>query len=344
MVQKSNMFVIEYRNIFLGIGVAVMVASIAIVGFFGLRLGIDFTGGALTEVAYGEPLPEGMSASDMAYGTAPEAEIEAALEALPIELGGFSVRRTETDDRREGYIVRTRDLTEPERIMVNDTLTSLRDGGEITRFTTIGPVIGQELKDKAVWAIGAVCLIIVLYVAFAFRGVSYPVGSWVYGGITIFALIHDVLVPTAAMALMGYFMGVEVDVLFVMALLAVLGYSVNDTIVVFDRVRENLMQFRQEKKKKIKRDGLEREEIEYILTKPFPAIVGQAVNQTLLRSINTSVTTALTVMALYILGGSVTTTFALILFVGIIAGTYSSIFLANPLLVAIAARKQADKE
>lgn len=333
------MFVILYKKIFLGIGITLVLASVAIVGTLGLNFGIDFTGGSLTEVAYGEPLPEGVAAHDMAYGVAPETELEEAVSALPLDLGGFSVRRTETDDRREGFIVRTRDLSEDERIMISETLVSLKESAEITRFTTIGPIIGQELKDKAIWAVGAVCLIIVLYVAFAFRGVSYPVGSWMYGGITILALIHDVIVPTAAMALLGHFAGVEVDVLFVMALLAVLGYSVNDTIVVFDRVRENLMQFRQEKKVKKKHDGLEVEEIEYILTKPFGQIVGQAVEQTFLRSINTSVTTMLALGALYIIGGSATTTFALILLVGVVAGTYSSIFLASPLLVYWAERK-----
>lgn len=320
------MFVIFNKKIFLGIGLTLIVISIGIVSVLKLNLGIDFTGGALTEVAYNE-------------GVITAVEVEGALQALPLELGGFSVRQTETDDGREGFIVRTRDLSEAERIDVGSALTSLQDGSEVTRFTTIGPVIGQELRDKAVWAVGAVCLIIVLYVAFAFRGVSYPVGSWVYGGITILALLHDVIVPTAVMSLLGYYLGVEVDVLFVMALLAVLGYSVNDTIVVFDRVRENLTQFRQEKKIKKKRDGLDVEEIQYILTKPFSQIVGQAVEQTFLRSINTSLTTMAALAALYFVGGSATTTFALVLLTGVVAGTYSSIFLASPLLVYWAERK-----
>ena len=333
------MFVITYKKIFLSIGLFVAAASMAIVGTLGLNLGIDFTGGALTEVAYGEPLAEGTSVSDRVYAIAPEEEIETAISDLNIDMGGFSVRQTQTDDNREGYIVRTRDLIEEERILLTTTLEGLKGGGEVTRFTTIGPVIGEELKDKAIWAIGAVCLIIILYVAFAFRGVSYPLGSWVYGGVTILALIHDVIVPTAVMSLLGYFAGVEVDILFVMALLAVLGYSVNDTIVVFDRVRENLILFRQEKKVKKKLDGLEHEEIEYILTKPFSNIVGEAVGQTFLRSINTSITTMLVLGALYFIGGSVTTTFAFILLIGVLAGTYSSLFLASPMLVFLAGRK-----
>ncbi|MFT7507507.1 MAG: preprotein translocase subunit SecF [Acidimicrobiales bacterium] len=183
-------------------------------------------------------------------------------------------------------------------------------------------------------------LIIILYVAFAFAGVSYPVGSWIYGGITILALLHDVIVPTAVMALMGYLMGVEADVLFIMAILAVLGYSVNDTIVVFDRVRENLIKYRQEKKVKVvSTDGMEREETTYILQKPFGEIVGMSVSQTLMRSINTSVTTLVALTALYFIGGEVTQTFSLVLIVGVLAGTYSSICIANPLLVFVAEKR-----
>lgn len=322
------MFVITYRKIFLAIAALLMIGSFAIIGTLGLRFGIDFTGGALTEVAYNER---------------PEKEVaEATLNTL--DLGGYSLRETVDEGGRDGYILRTRDLTEEERLTVSLKLTSIGTDAEVTRFTSIGPVIGQELRDKAVWAIGAVVLIIILYVAFAFRGVSYPVGSWTYGGITILALFHDVLVPTALMSLMGYFLGVEVDVLFVMALLAVLGYSVNDTIVVFDRVRENLMQYRQEKKVKKKVDGLEREEIEYILTKPFGDIVGLSVSQTLMRSINTSVTTLLALAALYFIGGTVTQTFALVLIAGVLAGTFSSICLANPLITLVAERSSRKSE
>jgi preprotein translocase subunit SecF len=315
---------IKYRKIFLSVAVVVVLGSGIIIGTLGLNLGIDFTGGSLTEVSYGErPVKEALSA-----------------ELDQLGLGAYSLRETVGDEGRDGYILRTRDLTEDERVIVESTVLSSGEESSITRFTSIGPVIGQELKDKALWAIVAVSLIIILYVAFAFAGVSYPVGSWVYGGITVLALLHDVIVPTAVMALMGYFMGVEADVLFIMALLAVLGYSVNDTIVVFDRVRENLIKFRQEKKiMVVGTDGMEREEITYVLQKPFAEIVGQSVSQTLMRSINTSVTTLVALTALYFVGGEVTQTFALVLIVGVIAGTYSSICIANPLLVYIAERK-----
>ena len=320
------MIFVTYRKLFLGIAVAVVLGSIAIIAGLGLNLGIDFTGGSLTESSY-DARPD-------------KDTVEASLDQMG--LGGYSLRETLDDQGKDGYILRTRDLTEDERVAVSGTLTSVGEGAAVTRFTSIGPVIGQELKDKALWAMVAVSLIIILYVAFAFAGVSYPVGSWVYGGITILALLHDVLVPAAVMALLGYFVGLEADVLFIMALLAVLGYSVNDTIVVFDRVRENLVKFRTEKKTKVVgTDGMEREEITYTLQKPFDEIVGESVSQSLMRSINTSMTTLVALLALYFVGGEVTQTFSLVLIAGVIAGTYSSICIANPLLVFVAERKLA---
>jgi preprotein translocase subunit SecF len=318
------MFAITYRTILLYIAAVLMVGSVALIGFFGLRLGIDFTGGSLTEVA---------------YETAPaQAEIEAAL--VPLSLGGVSVRGSADEASRTAYLIRTRDLSEAERQAVADATTALGSGGEVTRFTSVGPVIGEELRSKAVWAIGAVMLIIILYVAFAFSGIGTPVSSWTYGGVTIFVLLHDVLVPTALMSILGVTMGAEVDVLFVMALLAVLGYSVNDTIVVFDRVREKLVQNRTEHKSKREEAGVFHEEATYTLNRPYEELVGEAVEETLARSINTSLTTALAVGALYVFGGAVTQTFALVLLAGILAGTYSSVCIASPLIVAYAKWKK----
>lgn len=314
------MFAIRYRNIFLAIAAFVMVGSLAIISFIGLRFGIDFTGGSLTEVT---------------YTAVPEKEVaESAIAEL--ELGSVSVRESVGETGLDGFLVRTRDLAESEREALVGIVTGIGEGGDVTRFTSIGPIIGQELRDKAVWAIAAVVSIIVLYIAFAFAGIGKPVSSWVYGGITIFVLIHDVLVPTAVMSILGYMAGVEVDVLFVMALLAILGYSVNDTIVIFDRVRENLLKHRTEKIIKRNEAGMVRDDIEYSLTEPYENIVGSAINQSIARSINTSLTTLLTLSALYFIGGSVTQTFALILIAGVVAGTYSSICIANPLLVTYA--------
>jgi len=319
------MFAITYRKQLLIIAALIVGTSVFLIATLGLRLGIDFTGGSLTEVVY-EVAPE-------------KSVIESVVAAE--SLGGTSVRESVDDAGREAYLIRTRDLSEAERVSLTDAVTSIGTAGEITRFTSIGPVIGQELRDKAVWAIGGVVGIIVLYVAFAFAGIGTPVTSWTYGLITILVLLYDVLVPTAVMSVLGYAAGVEVDVLFVMALLAVLGYSVNDTIVVFDRVRENLKANRLEHKVVHKElGGIEREEVTYTLTKPYEEIVGTAVQSTLARSINTSVTTMAVLIALFTLGGSTTQTFALILLVGVLAGTYSSICVASPLVVTYAAWKK----
>ena len=313
------MFVITHKKIFLLIAAFVVVASITIVGTLGLKLGIDFAGGSLTEVA---------------YETAPDkTTVDAVVESF--NLGGASVRASNDEAGRDAFLIRTRDLSEEERSSLSGALTSIGEGAEITRFTSVGPVIGQELRDKAVWAIAGVATIIILYVAFAFAGIGIPVSSWMYGLVTIVVLMHDVLVPTALMSILGYTLGLEIDVLFVMALLAVLGYSVNDTIVVFDRVRENLMKNRTEKRiKRTEPGGIVNEEVTYTLTAPYDEIVGSAVKDTLARSINTSVTTMAALVALYFFGGEVTQTFALVLITGVLAGAYSSICIASPLVVA----------
>ena len=324
------MFVITYRKIFLISAAVIMLGSLLIIGTLGVKQGIDFTGGSLTEVAYVTPPSK--------------AEVESVVEAQ--DFGSVSSIRESVDETgRSAFLIQTRDLTETEHSQLSKAVTSLGAGGEETRFTSIGPVIGQELRDKAGWAIFGVVSIIVLYVAFAFAGIGTPVSSWVYGLITIFVLIHDVLVPTALMSLLGYFAGIEVDILFVMALLAVLGYSVNDTIVVFDRVRENLQHNRTERRVKHKEPaGIIREEVTYKLTKPYNELVGSAVSETLARSINTSLTTMVALASLYFFGGAVTQTFALILFVGVLSGTYSSICLASSLVVTYAERKGRQTE
>ncbi len=316
------MSIISHRKLLLTIAAFVMLGSAFIIMVFGLRLGIDFTGGSLTEVAYIENVPS-------------QTQVEEVVRQTIGDTDGFSVRGSSDEAGRSAYLIRTRDLDELERVALSSAVLSLSQDGEVTRFTSIGPVIGQELKDKAGYAVAGVVLVIVFYVAFAFAGIGTPVSSWVYGFITILVLVHDVLVPTALMSLLGYFAGVEVDVLFVMALLAVLGYSVNDTIVIFDRVRENLQQNRTEHKTVVQKPGFnDTEEVTYTLTAPYDKIVGTAVSGTLVRSINTSVTTFLALIALYFVGGEVTNIFALILLAGVLAGTYSSLCIASPLVVA----------
>lgn len=288
------MFIVQYRRLWYGISALLLIASLASVFIFGLKFGIDFTGGSIMEVQYVDSKPE-------------KEDIAAALTAANIE--GASVRETGAS----GYLIRTPFLTPEEYSTVRAAL-----GGTEMRYDAIGPAIGSELATRAAYAILLVLLSIALFVAFAFRKVSKPVSSFKYGGVALLALAHDVIVPLGAFALMGHVMGAEVDTLFVTALLVILGFSVHDTIVVFDRTRENLKLLADAKR-----------------TEPFEETVGRSVSQTLARSINTSLTTVLVLVALYIWGPESTAFFTLTLLIGIIAGTYSSICIASPLLVTL---------
>jgi len=291
------MLVVKYRKIFFIISGLLVAAALGSITMFGLNFGIEFTGGEIAEIRY-ETRPD-------------KTAVEAQLNEL--NLGAYSLRAAGEDE----FILRVRPLEEGERESVFAAVTQVGEStGTIERFNSVGPTIGEELRNKAWIAMLAVIFAIIFFIAIAFRKVSEPVSSWKYGFIAIIALVHDVIVPTGVFAAVGYFLGAEVDVLFVMALLAILGYSVNDTIVVFDRVRENLRE---------NEDNNRRED--------FELTVGKSLNQTYARSINTSITTMLVLLALFFIGSEVTQDFALVLIAGVLAGTYSSIFLATPLLV-----------
>lgn len=286
------MFIIKHKNIFIGISAALVALSIASIAVFKLRLGIEFTGGALTEISYAETVP---------------APAEIRMLVAPLGLGELVVQPAGDS----GYILRTRDLTEAERA---DLFFALAEGSgaEEESFTSIGPSVGRELARKAIISMLLVALGIVLYLAYAFRHVSKPVSSWKYGFIAVAALVHDIVVPAGIFAFISSRTGAQIDTLFVLALLTILGLSVSDTIVIFDRVRENL-----------KADT----------GSPFPETVGKSLSQSFSRSINTSLTTILMLVALYAFGPASTKNFALVLGIGLIVGTYSSLFLASPLLV-----------
>lgn len=284
------MSIIRLRKIFYGISGVLFLLSLGSLAVYGLNLGVDFTGDARLEVTYKGARPSG-------------GEIRSALEqaAIPvvdmIEQGG------------QGYTIRTKYLTEEQH---QAALTALRTKGELEErgFVSTGPTVGRQLRRNAVLALGIALVAIVLYIAFAFRHVSRPVSSWVYGLIAVVALLHDVLIPTGIFS----YLRIEIDSLFITALLTVLGFSVHDTIVVFDRIRENLRRNAGGK---------------------FEEIVGKSLRETVTRSINTSLTTVLSLIAVYIFGGASTQNFALTLILGIAIGTYSSIFIASPLLVSI---------
>lgn len=299
------MFVVKYKNFFIGGSLALALASLFLVVFFKLQIGIDFTGGSLIEVAYTKERPE-------------FARVDQELAKL--SLGTYRLQPTGTD----GYILRTKTLGETERLPVLDAL-SLKGTSEMTekQFTSVGSVIGDELRRKSFAGIFLVILAIVIFIAFSFRKVSRPVSSWKYGVVAIITLMHDVLIPVGVFAILGKTSGVEVDILFVTALLAILGFSIHDTIVVFDRVRENLRINEEHRKKET-----------------FDVTVGKSLHQTYARSLNTSLTVLIPLLVLYFIGGDSTKYFCLALFVGIIAGTYSSIILASPLLVYIQERSK----
>lgn len=300
------MFVAVYRKTFFIISALLVIASFVAVLVFGFNFGIDFKGGALLEVSYPKTVD--------GHSTRPTLEaVQTNIDTL--SFGGYSVRPSGDDT----FIVRTRDISPEEKGTLLAALSA--DGKTLPteeRFNSIGPVVGKELTHKAFVAIAVVILGIVLFVTFAFRKVSEPVSSWKYGFVTILALVHDVVVPTGVFITFSHFYGGEIDLLFVTAILAILGYSVHDTIVVFDRVRENL-----------------RVNKEHRTQETFETTVGKSVSQTFGRSINTSLTIFLVLVALYFLGGEATRNFAFVLLVGVVAGTYSSIFLASPLLITL---------
>lgn len=294
------MFIIRNRNIFFAITGALIAASLIALAVFGLRLSIDFTGGTLVDASY-------------AAGRPPASELDASLKAAGFS--NYSLR--EAGERN--VMLRTGAIEDAERAALPATLSV---GGAypatIAQLSEIGPTIGAELRRKAVLSVGLVMLCILLFIAFAFRKVSQPVSSWIYGLVALVTLIHDIIVPVGFFAILGHYAGATIDTLFVTAILTVLGFSIHDTIVVFDRTRENL-RLNHEKGRK----------------EDFADTAGRALSQTFTRSINTSLTVMITLLVLYFVGPESTRFFALTLLVGIVAGTYSSIFLATPLLVTI---------
>ncbi len=298
---SNNMFVIKYQKFFYILSGTFIAIAIVAMFVFGFNFGIDFKGGTITQVSY-------------SLGRPSQQEITGAIQSL--NLSGFNDMVIQpTGDA--GYIIRTRELTNDEKASFLGAL-SFGSSTKLTidRYDSIGPVVGSELKKKAYAAIAVVILCIVLFVTYAFRKVSKPVASWKYGLATIVALLHDVIIPTGIFIIYIHFTGGQIDILFVSAILSVLGYSVHDTIVVFDRIREHLRINSEEHKKE-----------------EFNVTVGKSVSETFGRSINTSLTIFLVLLVLFLIGGSTTKDFSLVLLIGVIVGTYSSIFVASPLLV-----------
>jgi preprotein translocase subunit SecF len=290
------MFIVKYRKFFFILSSISIALSFYAVIAKGFNAGIDFKGGSISQVTY-EKRPDA--------------------EALKTSLdkAGFADARIQMAGDSD-VTLKTKTLTEAEH---QNLLTALNVGGtlkvEEKQFSSIGPTIGQELRSKAWIAVILVILGIMLFIAYAFRKVTGPISSWKYGLITTLTLFHDIIVPAGVFV----WLGKEVDSLFVVALLSVMGVSVHDTIVVFDRIRENL-------KLRISND--------------FETTVGKSIEETFTRSVNTSLTVMLVLAALYFFGPATTKDFSLILWIGVFVGTYSSIFIASPLLVVAEKRQQ----
>lgn len=282
------MFIVKYRKIFFTISIITIALSFFAMATKGFNAGIDFKGGSIIEVSYDK-----------------RPDVETLTKAL--EKAGFEGARIQMAGESD-VMVKTRALSEIDRQKLTSTLAIKGLQMEEKQFSSIGPTIGAELRSKAWYAIIFVILGIMLFVAYAFRHVSEPISSWKYGMITTATLLHDIIVPAGVFV----WLGKEVDVLFIVALLSIMGVSVHDTIVVFDRIRENL-------KLKISND--------------FTTTVGKSLEQTFTRSINTSLTVMLVLGALFFFGPASTKDFSLILWIGIAIGTYSSVFVASPLLV-----------
>lgn len=285
------MFIIKYKKIFFALAIILVGGSLAAMITRGFKIGVDFTGGSVLEVAY-DTRPSIDVIKEKVLALRPDAQIQ--------EVGTNDIR------------VRTETIDQATKETVLAALSTETNHATEKRFNTIGPSVGEELRNKAKWSITIVSLAIVLFIAFAFRKVSRPISSWAYGVIAIVVLIHDVVLPAGFFA----FLGLQVDTLFVVGLLTILGVSINDTIVVFDRIRENL---HINETKHIK--------------ETFEHTVGKSLNQTFVRSIMTSLTVLIALAALYLYGPEATHNLAITMFLGMFFGTYSSIFIASPLLV-----------
>ncbi|MEA3463774.1 MAG: protein translocase subunit SecF, partial [Patescibacteria group bacterium] len=279
--------IIQKRKIWLTLSNFMAGLSIVAIIIWGLNFGIDFTGGSLLEVKFLENRP-----------TVDEVQKKLA----DLELGSLIVQQVDED----GMILRFQDTSEKKHQEIVSRLANVNQtelsGVEELRFDSVGPSIGQELKRKSIAAITIVLIAIVLYIAWAFRKVSKPVVSWKYGLTAVITLFHDVVIVVGVFAVLGKFAGIEINTAFVAAVLTVLGYSVNDTIVVFDRIRENLPRSDED----------------------FENTINISVNQTLRRSINTSITTLLVLLSVFFFGGSSIRDFVLALSIGVFIGTYSS--------------------
>lgn len=291
--------IVKFKYVYYSFSGILIAASIFALAFWGLKLGIDFKGGSLL---FGE-----FSKSAVSQGELLDALKSVNLGETIVQFSGereVILRFPEVDENKHQEIL----------AVLRKTATDHTPDNEFKEksFESIGPSIGKELQRKSINAIVLVLILIVAYITFAFRKVSYPIASWKYGIAALVALFHDVIIPLGLFAVLGRFYNMEISSGFIAAILTVLGYSIHDSIIVFDRIRENLIKHR---------------------GKDFQETVDVSVNQTFTRSLNTSLTVILVLMAVYLLGGESVKNISLVLMVGVGVGTYSSIFIGSTLLV-----------
>ncbi len=285
------MQIIKRRKIYFIISALLVLTSLISLLLWGLNLGIDFTGGTLMEIEFNGDQPTHQEVQE---------------ELADLELGQINLQST----GQQGLILRLKDIDEEthQKILENLGWEKIEE----KRFESVGPLIGQELKGKTAWAILLALLAIILYIAWTFRKITKPVASWQYGLVAIAALFHDILITLGLFSVLGHYYNVEIGLPLVAAFLTILGYSVNNSIVIFDRARENLLR---------------------VNWTDFEGIINQSINQSLTRCLNTALTTLFVLLAIFFLGGQSIKYFALALIAGIIVGTYSSVFLTSPLVV-----------
>jgi len=295
--------IIKKRKIWYLISSTLIIISVLSLLVFGLKPAIDFTGGTLMEIELTDTVNENINISTgNDFGKYLNENIANE------KTGNITVQKS----NEKYFILRFKEIAQSDReVLLKNLKEKVDENLTEMKFEAIGPILGKELQKKTVTAIIISILAIIIYVAIAFNKVSYPVKSWKYGIIGIIALMHDVFITVGAFSLLGGLFNIEVDMMFITALLTILGYSINDTIVIYDRIRENLRK---------KNDN-------------FELIVDESINETMARSLNTTITTLLSLIAVFFFGGDTIRTFVLALIIGITLGAYSSIFIASPLLV-----------
>ncbi len=285
---------LRFRKIYFIFSIILIIGSLTSLFVFGLKPGIDFTGGTILEIEYKTERPSNQTIIDS---------------LKDFNLGEYSVQPTGD----KGAILRMKEISEEIHQEIVQKLKDNQDLEEL-RFESIGPIIGKELKEKTNIVVILSILAIVIYIAIAFRRVTFPVKSWQYGIASLMVLAHDVLIPLGVFSILGKFYGVQITIPVIAALLTVIGYAINNVVVVYDRMRENILRTRSR-------------------SEEFEEITNRAINQTLTRQLSTSLTTLFPLMFIFFLGGETLKYFALALMIGLVAGLYSSIFLASPILV-----------